>query len=140
MAGRFRLLGGPHSHAGKRYKKGDMIDSKEDLDAMFPGIFVKEMEFTPRPEVAKAAAAPVIDKKSERTKVAQDDEVETEENGDEEAEDARTDVTDQFVLAGEKGVTVFQDEDGKFIVEKDGELLDTLSSKTAAKAFLKSLE
>lgn len=138
MAGRFRFLGACHSHKGVIHKKGSIIDSDEDLDKTFPGMFVKELDFVPRPEVAKAA--PAIDKKSERAKVAQDDEVETEENGDEEVEDARANVTDQFVLAEEKGVTVFQDEKGKFVVEKDGEVLKTLDTKTAAKTFLKSME
>lgn len=130
MAGRFRLLGVVHSQGGVRYKKGDVLESKSDLDTAFPGMFVRELDLPVRQAAPKVVAPPV------EVEVEGEDEA----GEDDITEAAGTDVTDQFVLAEEKGVTVFQKENGKFVVFKGDEELKTLDTKTAAKAFLKSME
>lgn len=129
MAGRFRLLGVVHSQGGVRYKKGDVLESKSDLDTVFPGMFVRELDLPVRQAAPKVVAPPVEVENEVEEETSETDTTET-----------AIEVTDQFVLAEEKGVTVYQKENGKFVVFKGDEELKTLDTKTAAKAFLKSME
>lgn len=127
---------GSHCEDGKEFFSGQVVESERPLDDLFPNKFVRvgDAEKASEGEATVPIPQHVIDSQK---KAAEEEKVEQQ-------KPAGNDVTDQFPVAGQKGLAVFMEEvDGseEFTVYKDGKPIadEKFFTKKSLNAFLKTV-
>lgn len=131
----FQLLGGHHVESdGRKYSKGDVIGSHDDLEKLFQNKF-KEVNVVVQPDKTLKVALPAptkieapknppsakpVENGTKKTGKIKGDKKKGVGPKTDAAKDARgTDVTSKYPSAEEEGLTVFQRDDKFWIFEGD---------------------
>lgn len=161
---RFKVLGGKADIGdGKIYSKGEIVESDKELDNLFKNKFQriggktqKGMDHSDSPDQSGKVMDDQEHKRRANVKKAKlesskkavddneldeddlDDEDEVEESEAEKAQDDfGADVTDQFLKAADKGLSVFKSEKGYVVVKDNKACCDPIKEKKKVDSFIK---